>query len=150
MKICLSVINSMLLWGAAIILPPTTSPGAINPLVTQENIQQTICVKNWTSAIRPSAYYTTKLKIQQMKALGISGRTSSYEEDHLISLELGGNPTDPKNLWPEPWKGSWNAHIKDRLENALHKRVCAGQMTLADAQHAMATNWIAEYKAIFP
>jgi len=25
---------------------------------------------------------------------------SHYEEDHLISLELGGNPRDPKNLWP--------------------------------------------------
>ena len=27
---------------------------------------------------------------------------SDYEEDHLIPLELGGSPTSPLNLWPEP------------------------------------------------
>src|SRR5216683_2609243 len=26
-----------------------------------------------------------------------------YEEDHLVSLELGGHPRDPRNLWPERW-----------------------------------------------
>ena len=26
-----------------------------------------------------------------------------YEENHFIALELGGNPRDAKNLWPEMW-----------------------------------------------
>jgi hypothetical protein len=30
-----------------------------------------------------------------------------YEEDHLISLEDGGDPTDPRNLFPEPY----NTHV---------------------------------------
>jgi len=32
---------------------PETTPGVINPEVTQANIQQTICVKGWTRTLRP-------------------------------------------------------------------------------------------------
>ena len=123
--------------------------GAINPTVTQGNIHQTVCVSGWTKTIRPPARYTTKLKIQQMKALGITGKPSDYEEDHLISLELGGNPTDPNNLWPEPWIGKYGAHAKDRLENALKREVCAGKTTLIDAQHEISTDWVSAYQKRF-
>jgi putative intracellular protease/amidase len=60
-----------------------------------------------------------------------NGPPSSYEEDHLISLELGGHPTDPRNLWPEPIA---RARAVDSIENQLHAAVCAGTMTLAQAQ----------------
>jgi hypothetical protein len=62
------------------------------------------------------------------------------EVDHLISLELGGS-NDAKNLWPEPYVGVWNARMKDALENRLHSMVCKGQISLPDAQHAIATDW---------
>ena len=52
------------------------------------------------------------------------------EIDHLISLELGGS-NDIKNLWPQP--GSI-PNAKDVVENQLHKQVCAGQITLSQAQ----------------
>jgi hypothetical protein len=56
-----------------------------------------------------------------------------YEEDHFISLELGGHPRDPKNLWPEMWgtpgtplteRGPFPSHLvgaqtKDHVERAL-------------------------------
>jgi hypothetical protein len=42
--------------------------------------------------------------------------------------------------------GLHNAHDKDRLENALHRAVCSGSITLADAQTAIRTDWIAAYK----
>jgi hypothetical protein len=54
-----------------------------------------------------------------------------YEEDHAISLELGGHPTDPANLWPEPHPRSL---ATDTDENRLHKAVCNHTTTLADAQ----------------
>lgn len=130
-------------------LPPKTVTGVNNPDVTQENIQQTICVSNWTKKIRPSSSYTTKLKIQQMKELGLTGDPKDYEEDHLISLEIGGHPTDPHNLWPQPWSGPYGAHQKDRLENALHKDVCSGKITLKEAQEAISQNWVLEYKKRF-
>jgi hypothetical protein len=72
-------------------------------------------------------------------------KTKDFEEDHLISLELGGSPTDPKNLWPEPYASSTGAMVKDRLESALHVLVCNGSLTLKTAQKAIATNWYTAY-----
>ena len=125
------------------------TPGAINSAVTQSNIHSTICVSGYTKTIRPPASYTTKLKRQQLTSTYSrygSSDTSLFEEDHLIPLEVGGNPTDPKNLWPEPWSGDTNARIKDRLENALHALVCNGSLPLKTAQRAIATNWYAAYQ----
>jgi hypothetical protein len=65
--------------------------------------------------------------------------------DHLISLELGGS-NSIRNLWPESFSTQpWNARVKDRLENRLHREVCSGRMSLHDAQRAIATNWIDAY-----
>ena len=130
---------------AADLPDPILTPGAANPSVTQDNIHKTICVSGWTSTIRPSVSYTNRLKKQQMAAMHLPGKMSDYEEDHLISLELGGSPADPKNLWPQPWTGQWNAHKKDVVETELNKQVCSGKLTLAEAQHMISTNWITAY-----
>lgn len=127
--------------------PAPTVPGVINPVVTQATIGTTICVRGWTATIRPPQSYTSRLKRAQMAAQHLRGPASSYEEDHLISLELGGHPTDPNNLWPQPWTGKWNAHQKDRLENMLHRLVCRGTLPLATAQHEIATDWVRSYRA---
>lgn len=68
-----------------------------------------------------------------------------YEVDHLVPLELGGS-NSPQNLWPETFKDPWNAHIKDRLENYLHKQVCLGKIPLQQAQYMIAMDWINAYK----
>jgi hypothetical protein len=119
-------------------------PGATNPDVTQSTINSTICVSGWTSSVRPPTSYTNPLKVQQIAEYGYRDTsTADYEEDHLIPLELGGAPRDPRNLWPEPRydAGGATAADKDTVENALKKEVCAGTMTLAAAQKIMATDW---------
>ena len=83
------------------------------------------------STIRPPASYTSALKLRQMRQYHETGPPSAYEEDHLISLELGGHPTDPRNLWPEPYP---RAADVDREENRLNGLVCSGELTLAEAQ----------------
>jgi len=130
-------LKKLLLLYALFLSLPVLAAGAINPDVTQNNIHQTICVKGYTKTIRPPSTYTTKLKIKQLHAMGLKGSASDYEEDHLIPLELGGHPTDPANLWPEPWD---DAKKKDKLENKLHKKVCKGEMTLLEAQDFF-SNW---------
>ena len=70
-----------------------------------------------------------------------------YEVDHLVSLELGGS-NDQKNLWPEPYDPRPGAHEKDLAENHLHRAVCSGEMTLSEAQRAIASDWIAVYRAM--
>lgn len=118
------------------------TPGVVDTRVTQENIHSTICVSGYTKTVRPSTRYTDSLKVEQIKAYGYSDTAlADYEEDHLIPLELGGHPTDPKNLWPEPRSGAHTATAKDGIERSLHSRVCGGLMTLAAAQLAIATNW---------
>jgi hypothetical protein len=116
---------------------PTCTPGAIDPAVTQQNIATTICRSGYTATVRPSTGQTDKVKAQMYKAYGIPGGTTS-ELDHLVSLELGG-ANDVKNLWPEV--GSL-PNPKDKVENALHRAVCSGKVTLAAAQHAIATDWM--------
>jgi hypothetical protein len=121
------------------VLPdPNCTPGAINPNVTQENIQLTICVSGYTKTIRPSVSYTDKLKAQQMNEYGYNDSIRLHEEDHLVSLELGGSPDDPKNLWPEPGA---SPNPKDKVENFLHAAVCADRITLHAAQLRIMTDW---------
>jgi hypothetical protein len=74
------------------------------------------------------------------------------EVDHLIPLELGGS-NDLKNLWPQPYSCANRqactmydprpgAAEKDQLENELHRLVCTGKLSLIEAQHCIASNWI--------
>ncbi len=78
-------------------LLPRLTPGVANGAVTQTNIGSTVCQSGWTKTIRPPVDYTSALKARQMRAYGDKGPLSAYQEDHLISLELGGDPTDPRN-----------------------------------------------------
>ena len=59
-------------------------------------------------------------------------------------------PNDVKNLWPQAYAGQWGAKVKDKLENKLHVLVCAGTITLDDAQKGIATDWISLYKKWMP
>jgi hypothetical protein len=74
------------------------------------------------------------------------GQSDQYEIDYLITPGLGGDD-DIRNLWPEPSNAvTWNAHVKDVLEERLHEMVCSHQLDLSVAQAAIATNWIAAYE----
>ena len=130
---------------------PSINPGAINSSVTQTNIHQTVCVKGYTKSIRPTAHFTNSLKKRQLREYGYADRNPKhYEEDHLIALSIGGAPSDPRNLWPEPRNSEWNAEKKDGLEFVLYKMVCNQEISLAEAQHEMATNWIEAWKRYVP
>jgi hypothetical protein len=109
----------------------TLTPGALNPDVTQATIDRTICLHGWTKTVRPPTSYTSELKREQMGQYGLTGSPSGYQEDHLVSLELGGHPSDPRNLWPEPYP---RASSVDSIENELNAKVCSGELSLADAQ----------------
>jgi hypothetical protein len=127
---------------------PSLSPGVADTRVTQANIATTICVSGYSTTVRPSTSVTDKIKTASMAAYGRSGPAGDYELDHLISLELGGAPADPKNLWPQPYERSGSvasglgSETKDTLENRLHDAVCAGRVTLAAAQQAEANGWL--------
>jgi hypothetical protein len=132
---------------------PSCQPGATYSGVTQSNIGSTICVSGWTKTVRPSTSYTNPLKVKQIAQYGYSDTNKSdYEEDHLIALELGGNPTSALNLWPEPHAATngYTSAKKDAVENKLKKLVCAGTITLAAARSAIATNWTTALAKVTP
>lgn len=118
---------------------PGCTPGVTNPGVSEANMGQTICSPGWTSTVRPPESYTEALKRQQMDLYGDTGSMSGYEEDHLIPLELGGSPADPKNLWPEPGA---SPNPKDDVEYAANRAVCRGTLPLAEAQREIASDWV--------
>ncbi len=137
------ILLGILLGGAAPWLPnPATTPGAIDGGASRAQI----CRHGWsTRSIRPPVAYTEALKRHQLRDHA-DRRSWHYEEDHLVSLDLGGAPRDPRNLWPEPRAGACGAAVKDRLEWVLHQRVCAGGVPLGVAQRAIAADWVGAYR----
>ena len=81
------------------------------------------------------------------RAYGIRRHFNGHngELDHLVSLELGGTNARA-NLFPEAASPRPGSHEKDRLENRLHALVCSGQITLRNAQRAIAADWVKAYK----
>ena len=127
---------------------PHCTPGATNPKVTQADLASTICRSGYTSGIRPPASITGREKKASEAAYGFKGKYSTTEYDHLISLELGGDPNSALNLWPEPNKSSatGTTNPKDKVENTLNTLVCnavhgRSYLPLAKAQYLIATNW---------
>jgi hypothetical protein len=118
------------------------TPGAIDPAVTQGDLSTTICRAGYSENVRPPESITEPEKRASLRAYGDHGSPHDFEYDHLVSLELGGARNDARNLWPEPG-GSPN--VKDTLENRLHARVCAGAISLASAQLAIARDWVSAY-----
>lgn len=121
---------------------PSLTPGVVDPAATLK----VICVRGYTS--RAGVRHVTEATKRKVYAeYGYDPRRfGKAEVDHLISLELGGS-NDVRNLWPQSFVTTpWNAHVKDKLENRLHALVCAGKLPLAQAQHAIATDWISAFK----
>lgn len=116
----------------------------MTPGATLDVTAQDICVPGYSKRVRN---VPASVKRQAYAAYGIaSHEPGEYEVDHLISLELGGS-NSIRNLWPESFRTQpWNARTKDRLENELHRLVCAGQVDLGTAQEEIAGNWAAAYR----
>ena len=72
----------------------------------------------------------------------------NYALDYLITPALGGSDSI-RNLWPQPYSSTWNARVKDQLEDHLHELVCQGKIQLTTAQNDIASDWIAAYKRYF-
>jgi hypothetical protein len=126
------------------------TPGAASVDVTEGSIRITICSSGYTvrgirsdgRPVRPPSSYTEPLKVSGIVGYGYADTNlGDYEEDHLVPLELGGDGWNRANLWPEPRYGAHPSTEKDRVENELHRLVCAGQVGVRAAQQAIAADW---------
>ena len=120
---------------------PAFTPGATRQVSLNE-----ICAANDDEVVREVPAAT------QQRVFGEYGlsraRPGDFEVDYLITPGLGG-ADDVANLWPQPHRSEWNSYVKDQLEDRLHHMVCRGQISLPDAQRAIASNWIDAYKRYF-
>jgi hypothetical protein len=114
------------------------TPGVVDPAATKEKV----CTPNYTATVRN---VPDSLKKKVFAQYNIDPKSDKFEVDHLISLELGGS-NDIKNLWPQSYTTQpFNAHMKDQLENTLHRMICKGTITMQAAQEAISTDWTAAY-----
>lgn len=140
---------------------PSLTPGETRPLSVSK-----ICSIKWGTDAR---HVTQSMKDEVIAAYNFDvkacpltkfngSKVQRVEIDHLISRELGGADS-VKNLWPECYEQveadksqqDDGAHKKDRLENELHKRLCANPSAalLKRYQKGIATDWIALYQEVF-
>lgn len=129
---------------------PNITPGSTDPEVTEANIKESICKTThftWTEGHMPPASFMANIAKDEIKQYGYGDENAKhYQMDHLIPLSLGGNPIDPKNIWPQVLVTKWSARRKDFLEEILHDKVCKGELGLKEAQDQIKTNWIEAYK----
>jgi cytochrome c-type biogenesis protein CcmH/NrfF len=126
---------------------PKVTHGALDPSVTSQTIQTTICISHYTDTVRPPASYTNPIKRRLMEDVLIGwSHASEYELDYIIPLGVGGAPRAEENLQLLPLEGTDGAKRKNRIEKKLQCLVCSGQLPLAVAQAEVADNWQAAYK----
>ena len=139
--------------GHALLPDSKVTPGAV-----AISSKSTICATKWgkderhvTAKMKESVYaeYGTapgQGVCQKKSHTSKNGKPiqEGCEVDHLISRELGGADV-VNNLWPQPYTQHPGAHEKDWLENQLHKEVCAGRITLEEAQQEIKEDWYVAY-----
>lgn len=129
--------------GQPLLPDPSCTPGATDPAVSQQTIGSTICRAGWTKSVRPPEAVTNRMKAESARSYDVA-RSVHGEYDHLVPLELGGAPEDPRNLWFEP---GTIPNPKDAVENTLNDAVCVGLVPLRTAQSAIADNWVTAFDA---
>lgn len=116
------------------------TPGAIATIDTAK-----VCQVGYSATVRKTS---AAMKARVYRLYGLPNAPGpDYEVDHRIPLSIGGADVE-RNLWPESYHTApWNAHVKDRLENYVHTRVCVQRtMTLIEGQRLFQGDWTQAYR----
>ncbi len=124
---------------------PKLTPGVLDPAVTQSTTQSTICNSGYTQTVR-DVPDSMKHAVATEYGLKWPLKPGAFEIDHWIPLEVGG-ANDIRNLWPQPAVPVPGFHQKDVVETYLKRQVCAGAMTLKQAQDEI-LEWVAVWRKL--
>lgn len=119
---------------------PKLTPGKTNPTLTKK----VICASSFRTEKYRNVPESEKKKVCIEYGHTHDCPDGHYEIDHLISLELGGS-NDIENLWPQPYAPKPGAREKDVVETSLHRDVCAGKISLGEAQRSIVKDWYSLY-----
>ena len=120
------------------------SPGAFYSKLTK----RVICSRSFRTSQVRHVTYAMRYRVEREYGLKPGHYGRRLEIDHIVPLELGGSNA-LANLFPERNFRTAGYHVKDRLENRLHRMVCSGHLKLQVAQRAIAANWRALYRHVF-
>lgn len=114
--------------------------------VTQQSVAETICRPGYADTVAPPFDQAMALKDRLLAQRGIdSGDGADYALDRRVPIVLGGSPDSAANYDLLPWAGHAGERRKALLTVRLKRCVCSGQISLADAQAAIAGDWAHEY-----
>lgn len=116
-------------------------PGAIDPAITQSNLDSTICDPAFLTRVATSPSWKADMRRRMAEQTYRGQDPTLFELDQLVPVKLGGARLNPQNLWLQPWSGPTGAWNKNRIEDELHQQVCARQMPLKTAQQLIARDW---------
>src|SRR5436305_1355892 len=94
----------------AVLADPELTPGEVFPGATAAQV----CVSGYAGSVR-NVTRDQYVAVYAAYGLPYPEPPGSYELDHLVPLELGGDNSD-RNLWPEPAAPAPGFHQKDELE----------------------------------
>jgi hypothetical protein len=97
-------------------------------------------------ALSPAQWHERRAQVFAAYGVEVQDR-DAYVINHLIPLEIGGS-NELANLWPLTKAGRWNAARKAKLTRRLHKLVCAGRISLQEAQREAAVDWVSAYRTL--
>jgi hypothetical protein len=144
-------------WAAELPPPPLTAAAIepkikITPKITsknyQNNLPQTLCVGGQVSSAHSSDFSGKSGKLQLCKFSYMGTSSKNYEEIRLAPPSVGGNPSDPRNLWPKRQISAWDAAQKERGKFVTSRMVCTQEITLAEIQQAISANLIEVWKKL--
>ena len=121
---------------------PDLTPGVFAANVGKEQV----CTDGYTDTVRHK--FNLAERRFYFNRYGIPYDKRKHQIDHFLSLELGGDPMDPRNIWPEAFSPLPGARQKDVVETWLHHQVCRHGMPLEQAQRLLLTDWLAVYLQI--
>ncbi|CAM2157682.1 hypothetical protein ABLT15_35130 [Paraburkholderia tropica] len=121
-------------------------PRLLDARVTQDSVSDTICRTGYADSVAPPFDQAMALKARLLTARGIDAEDGvTYALDRRVPILLGGSPDASANFDLLPWGGHAGERRKSLLTVRLKRCVCAGRITLSEAQAAIAGNWSHQY-----
>ena len=117
--------------------PSYKTPGAAAKVKMEQ-----LCAPDFAASLKPVSNWQRR---EALERYGVRPEGFSGDLDHVVPAVLGGT-NDPDNLWPFHASGSYTLEAKQALAIKLHDMVCAGSMSLKDAQDAFRKDWTKAYQ----
>jgi hypothetical protein len=133
---------------SALSLAPGSLPNAaLTPGAVVRAGVTTICRTGYSRSVRPTGETWYQLKRAAFLRYGYPRLISGLVGDHLVPIEIGGAPTDLRNIWPEALN---DALKKDVVEDAARIAVCFHGYPLQQMQVRIAHDWRTAIPSNFP